>query len=533
MSENAWLIAAVVLYFGVMLAIGWYSYRKTTKYDDYVLGDRGLHPFVAAISAGASDMSGWLLMGLPGALFVTGLSEMWIAIGLLLGTWANWAFVAPRIRSYSEVAQNSITMPSFFENRVQDRSRVLRLLAAAIIIFFFTFYVSSGMVAGGRYFESTFQGDYLTGMLIVGGITVLYTLVGGFLAVSYTDVVQGLLMFGALLIVPIMALFALDNPADIFSFAAENPYGPHTEPNETYFNMIAGVSAVTIIGNLAWGLGYFGQPHIISRFMALRSPAQAKQARFYGVLWVTLCFAGSIATGVIATAYFGQKAANVTDTTSYETVFLDLTRILFHPFIAGIILTAVLAAIMSTMSSQLLVTASALVEDVYRVFGKKAKGTTLLLGSRIMVLAVAFVAILLAINPSDSILGLVGFAWAGFGSAFGPVVLASLYWKRLTAPGAIAGMATGAVVSFVWGNLDADWASIYEIVPGFISATVVMVVVSLLTRPRPEVAAEFDEAVAVSTYSAKHPSLSFQEARDAVSNTKASPEGTKRGSTAV
>ncbi|MHA2788692.1 sodium/proline symporter PutP [Corynebacterium sp. S7] len=530
MSENAWMILAIVLYFGVMLAIGWYSYRKTDKYDDYVLGDRGLHPFVAALSAGASDMSGWLLMGLPGALFVSGMSEVWIIIGLLIGTWANWKYVAPRLRTYSEVANNSITLPSFFGNRVHDSSQILRLLAAAIIIFFFTFYVSSGMVAGGRYFESTFQGDYLTGMLIVGGITVLYTFVGGFLAVSYTDVVQGSLMFLALLIVPIMALFSLDNPADIFSFATENAYGPHNEPNETYFNLIAGVSAITIIGNLAWGLGYFGQPHIITRFMALRSPAEATSARRYGVFWVTMCFLGAIATAMISTVYFVEKDQPITDTTSYETIFLDLTRILFHPLIAGIILTAVLAAIMSTMSSQLLITSSALVEDIYRIFAKKqASGKTLLMASRMMVIVVAVVAILLAINPSDSILNLVGFAWAGFGSAFGPVVLASLYWKRLTSQGAIAGMATGAVVSFVWGNIDASWADLYEIVPGFLSATLVMIIVSLATKPHPAIAAEFDEAEAVAKFSEKHPKLSFQEARDAV----AMREGTKQESDAV
>ena len=204
------MILAIVLYFAAMLAIGYYSWRRTKKYDDFVLGGRGLPPFVAAISAGASDMSGWLLMGLPGALFVAGFSELWIVIGLLIGTWANWKWVAPRLRSYSEVAGNSITLPSFFENRTRDSSRVLRITAAIIIIFFFTFYVSSGMVAGGKYFESTFGGEYLTGMLIIGAVTVIYTFIGGFLAVSYTDVVQGMLMFIALLTVPIIALFALD-----------------------------------------------------------------------------------------------------------------------------------------------------------------------------------------------------------------------------------------------------------------------------------------------------------------------------------
>lgn len=512
MSDNFWLVLAIVLYFGLMVAIGFYSWRKTEKYDDYVLGDRGLSPLVAGLSAGASDMSGWLLMGLPGALFVAGMSELWIVIGLFVGTWANWKWIAPRLRAYTEVAKNSITLPSFFENRTHDTSRVLRFTAAVIIIFFFTFYVSSGMVSGGRYYESTFGGDYLHGVLIVGSITVLYTFIGGFLAVSYTDVVQGGLMFLALVTVPLMALFALDNPADIFSWATSNPYGPWEEGNPTYFNMIAGVSAATTVGNLAWGLGYFGQPHIVTRFMALRSPSEAKSARRTGTVWVAICYLGAIFTALVATVYFGQKSASVTDQTGFETVFLDLARIMFHPLIAGIVLTAVLAAIMSTMSSQLLITSSALIEDLYRIFNKNPNHTTLLVLSRAMVIAVALVGMALAINPSDTILGLVGFAWAGFGAAFGPVVVASLYWKRLTAPGAIAGMIVGAVTVFVWGSVDALSGAIYEIVPGVILASLAMVVVSVLTRPKPGVAEEFDRAAAATDYALAHPDEPFTEA---------------------
>lgn len=490
MTDNFWLVLAIVLYFGVMVAIGFYSWLQTKKYDDYVLADRGLSPFVAGLSAGASDMSGWLLMGLPGALFVSGMSELWIAIGLLLGSWCNWKWVAPKLRNYTEVANNSITLPSFFENRTHDSSRALRFAAAVIIIFFFTFYVSSGMVSGGRYYESTFGGDYTTGMLIVGSITVLYTFIGGFLAVSYTDVVQGALMFLALLIVPILALFAVDNPADFFSYATSNPYGPWPEGNPQYFNMIAGVSAATIIGNLAWGLGYFGQPHIVTRFMALRSASEAKAGRRTGIIWVTICFAGAVFTALVSTVYFGTTSATVTDQNGFETIFLDLARLLFHPLVAGIILTAVLAAIMSTMSSQLLITSSALIEDLYRIFKKEPSQTTLLVLSRLMVVLVAVVAMLLALNPSDTILGLVGFAWAGFGAAFGPVVLASLYWRRLTAPGALAGMIVGAVTVFVWGTYFGD--IIYEIVPGVAFATIAMVAVSLATTPKPGVEEEFD-----------------------------------------
>lgn len=501
-SDNTWFIIAIIIYMLVMVLIGFWSYRKTAQYDEYMLGGRGLNPFVAAMSAGASDMSGWLLMGLPGALYVTGMSELWIAIGLTIGAWANWMWVAPRLRSYTEVSRNSITLPSFFENRLRDHSRLLRIIAALIIIVFFTFYVSSGMVAGGVYWESTFGGDYLTGMMIVASVTVVYTFVGGFLAVSYTDAVQGTIMFFSLIIVPVFAILALNNPADIFSFAASNDYGPYTdgEGNPTYFSMITGVSVAAIIGNIAWGLGYFGQPHIVVRFMALRSPAEAKQGRRIGISWMILCLIGATFTAMAATVFFAQNPDfSVTDTRAYESVFLDLARVLFHPLIAGLVLTAVLAAIMSTMSSQLLVTASSLIEDLLHVVKKDGLSQkTLLTLSRATVIILAIIAGVMAVNPSDSILGLVGFAWAGFGSAFGPIILAMLYWKRLNAPGAIAGMITGAVVSIVWGST-ALGDIIYEIVPGFALATIAMVIVSLATKaPSQEITDEFDTAVRLS-----------------------------------
>lgn len=498
MSDNTWFIIAIVIYMLVMVLIGYWSYRKTEKYDDYMLAGRGLNPFVAAMSAGASDMSGWLLMGLPGALFVTGMSELWIAVGLTIGAWANWMWVAPRLRSYSEVSANSITLPSFFENRLRDKSRVLRIVAALIIIVFFTFYISSGMVAGGVYWESTFGGDYLVGMAIVAGVTVLYTFIGGFLAVSYTDVVQGSIMFVSLIIVPVMAYFALANPGDIWSFATSNDYGPHVDGigNPTYFSMISGISAAAIIGNLGWGLGYFGQPHIVVRFMALRTPAEAKQGRRIGISWMILCLIGATFTAIISTVFFAQNTEySITDTRAYESIFLDLARVLFHPLIAGLILTAVLAAIMSTMSSQLLVTASSLIEDLLKVAKKDSLSErTLIMLSRGTVIILAVIAAAMAVNPSDSILNLVGFAWAGFGSAFGPIILASLYWKRLNAPGAIAGMITGAVVSIAWG-MSPLGDTLYEIIPGFASAAIVLVIVSLMTKePSQEILNEFETA---------------------------------------
>ncbi|MBZ8177049.1 sodium/proline symporter PutP [Corynebacterium poyangense] len=503
MTQQNWFVIAIVLYMALMLAIGYWSYRQTDKYDDYVLGGRGLPPFAAALSAGASDMSGWLLMGLPGALFVSGLSELWIAIGLLIGSWCAWKWVAPRLRAYSEVSSNSITLPSFFENRLKDSSRSLRICAAFIIILFFTFYVSSGMVSGGRYFEATFGGDYLTGMLIVAAVTVGYTFVGGFLAVSYTDMVQGLIMFASLIIVPVMALFALDHPSDIFSWATHHDYGPYTDGtgNPSYFNMIAGVSALTIIGNLSWGLGYLGQPHVVVRYMALRTPQEAKAGRRYGIGWMGLSMFGAVFVALTATVFFSQHPNyTITDQKAYETIFLDMGRLLFHPLIAGLVLTAVLAAIMSTMSSQLLVVSSSLIEDLFRIFQKKLPAEHVMINlSRTAVVLVAVIAGLMAVHPQDSILGLVSFAWAGFGCAFGPLMLASLYWRRLSTAGAISSMITGTVVVLVWGMTGLSDV-IYEMVPGFIAASIVLVVVSLMTyRENQEVTSEFRQAEALAT----------------------------------
>lgn len=520
MQDSTWYVVAMIIYLLAMAAIGFWSYKQTDQYDDYVLGGRGLHPFVAALSAGASDMSGWLLMGLPGALFLTGMSELWMAIGLLVGAWANWKWVAPRLRSYSEIAGNSITVPSFFENRLHDKSRLLRVLSAAIIIFFFTFYVSSGMVSGGRYFESTFGGDYLVGMLIVAAVTVFYTFVGGFLAVSYTDTVQGLLMFASLIIVPIMAIMALDDPGQIFSFAANNPYatgGVIENPN--YFSLFSGVSAAVIIGNLAWGLGYFGQPHIIVRFMALRKPSDARAGRFYGIGWMLLSLIGAVFVALAGTVFFTQTNHSITDQENYETIFLDMAQVMFHPLFAGLVLTAVLAAIMSTMSSQMLVVSTSLIEDLFLIFAKKKPSQDVLINlSRTAVVAIAIIATVLAINPSDSILGLVGFAWAGFGSAFGPLVLLSLYWKRLNSTGAIAGMVTGAIVAIGWGMSPLSDA-LYELVPGFAISLIATVVVSLVTKaPEPKVMAEFEEASKLAKLVEENKNLDFEQAAERVQN---------------
>ncbi|WCZ32298.1 sodium/proline symporter PutP [Corynebacterium massiliense] len=515
MDSSTWYVIAIIIYLFAMLAIGYWSYKQTDEYDDYVLGGRGLHPFVAALSAGASDMSGWLLMGLPGALFFHGFSEIWMALGLVIGAWTNWKLVAPRLRAYSEVAGNSITVPSFFENRLHDKSRSLRIIAALIIIFFFTFYVSSGMVSGGRYFESTFGGNYLMGMFIVAAVTVVYTFVGGFLAVSYTDMVQGLLMFASLIIVPIMAAVSLQNPAEIFSFAAENPYSHAHLENPNFFSIFAGVSAGVIIGNFCWGLGYFGQPHIIIRFMALRTPSDARQGRFYGVTWMFLSVIGAIFVALVGTVFFTQNDYKITDQENFETIFLDMAQVMFHPLPAGLVLTAVLAAIMSTTSSQLLAVSTSLIEDLAKIFLKRTPSQSTLINlSRTMVLCIAVIAALMAISPSDSILALVGFAWAGFGAAFGPLVLYSLYWRRLNVPGAVSGMVVGALTTVIWGMSPLSDV-LYEIVPGFLLSAIVTYVVSISTgQPDPRVKEEFDHATELSRLVEENKNLDFEEAAE-------------------
>ncbi|MCW4467062.1 sodium/proline symporter PutP [Glutamicibacter sp. MNS18] len=477
MSDHTFQMIAIAFYMCVMLGIGYFAYRRTSNIDDYMLADRGLKPWVAALSAGASDMSGWLLMGLPGAIYITGLHEAWIAIGLVIGAWLNWKFVAPRLRSYTAISQNAITIPSFFEKRLKDRKHLLRIASALIILVFFTFYVSSGMVAAGKFFQASFEWPYLNGMLFVAGITLLYTLFGGFLGASLTDVAQGLLMFAALIAVPVVAVIQIGDFATLGSKI--------TDVNPQAFNLFSSfddthwvLAVVAIISTAAWGLGYFGQPHIIVRFMALRSPAEATVARRIGISWMILTAAGAIGTALIGVAYFADEPLS---TANSETVFLLLSQIFFHPLVAGLVLAAVLAAIMSTMSSQMIVCSSALVEDLYNIMGRKSSPKTLVVLGRTGVLVIAIVAAILALNPESSILELVAFAWAGFGGAFGPIILLSLYWRKLTAVGAFAGMVTGAVTVFIWGNVSVLSGAMYEIVPGFLLNLLVAWLVSRST----------------------------------------------------
>lgn len=495
--SNNWQLSAVILYFIAMLAIGLWASHKNKNLDDYMLAGRRMKPSVAALSAGASDLSGWLVMGLPGAIMLTGLVEMWMVIGLVIGCWLNWKIVAPRLRVYTEVAKNSITIPSFLENRFKDRTHILRVACGIIILVFFTFYVSSGMVSGGKFFESAFGSTYIWGMLLVAVITVIYTLFGGFLGASLTDVVQGLLMFAALVAVPIVCIFVMGGWGELVdSLRSANS----TVEGANYLNLFANVTWIGVISSVAWGLGYFGQPHIIVRFMSMRSEKEAHIGRRIGVSWMAICCLGAVMTAITGVAYMQANPGLALN--DPETVFLVMADILFHPFVAGLVLAAVLAAIMSTVSSQLIVCSSALVEDLYKMVGKEKAPHQMVWLGRIGVVVVSIAAALLAMNPESSVLELVSFAWAGFGSAFGPVIILALFWRKYTNWGALTSVVGGAAIAVIWYLLPSDalggLGALYELVPGFLLGVIGGWIVSKLTYdPTTEdaqaVNAEFDE----------------------------------------
>ena len=477
-------------YIVAMVVIGLFAYRATNSFDDYILGGRRLGSFVTALSAGASDMSGWLLMGLPGAIYLSGLSEMWIAIGLIIGAWLNWLLVAGRLRVHTEVQNNALTLPDYFSNRFNDHKKVLRVVSAFVILIFFAIYCASGMVAGARLFESMFGMSYESALWISAIATISYVFIGGFLAVSWTDTIQATLMIFALLLTPVVAVLSLGDMATVH--AALEVARPQA------YSLFSDLSAVAIISLIAWGLGYFGQPHILVRFMAADSVKSIPNARRMGMVWMILCLGGAVAAGFFGIAYFQiHPELAVTVNQNSETVFMELTKILFNPWIAGIVLAAILAAVMSTLSCQLLVCSSTLTEDFYKAFIRKnASQKELVWVGRLMVLLIAVLAIALASNPESQVLGLVAYAWAGFGAAFGPLILLSLFWKRMNLAGALAGMIVGAVVVILWKNIPvfAD-TKIYEIIPGFISAMIAIIVFSLITRaPEQDVIDRFEEA---------------------------------------
>ncbi len=469
-----------IIYLAGMLAIGVWAYRQTNSLSDYILGGRKLGPWPSALSAGASDMSGWLLLGLPGAAFASGLGAGWIGVGLLIGTYLNWLIVAPRLRTMSYNAGDSLTLPQYFANRFEDHP-ALRLIAAIFILLFFLFYTSSGLVAGGKLFESVFGLDYTLAVLIGTVAIVSYTLFGGFLAVSWTDLVQGLLMAAALVLVPILALNSMD-------MSLTESLG---DRSGDMLSLWAGAGGtIGIISSLAWGLGYFGQPHILARFKAIESREAVKSARRIGVTWTAIGLAGAMAVGVIGHGYF---QGNLGDG---ETVFIVLVESVFHPVVAGFLLAAILAAIMSTADSQLLVSSSALTEDFYRaIFNPNADSQSLVKIGRIAVVIIALVAFFISLDENSVVLELVSYAWAGFGAAFGPAVILSLFWKRMNRQGCLAGIIVGGATVVIW-DLVGTPLGLYEIVPGAILSTIAILVVSNATpAPSKKMEEVFDSSI--------------------------------------
>ena len=478
---NHHTLLAFVAYLCGMILIGAMAWRATRTLSDFVIGGRRLGGLVTALSAGASGMSGWLLLGLPGAFYALGLTQVWMVIGLTIGAYVNWTVVAGRLRRVSQRAGNALTLSAYFEHRFDDRSRLLRIVCAAVTLLFFTIYTASGLVGGAILFSATFGLTYQTALWIGAVMIVSYTFLGGFLAVSWTDVVQGLLMLVALILVPVAAIQELGGwNATIDATGALAP---------GHLSAFPDLSALSTLSLLAWGLGYFGQPHILARFMAMKSADVMPQARALGMGWMILCLLGAMAVGVVGVAYFAQGPLD-----NPETAFIQMTRSLFSPWIAGVILAAVLAAIMSTADSQLIVSASAVAEDFYRPFIRPlASDRELVWIARASVVGIAAIALAIGLDPESRVLDIVAYAWAGLGAGFGPSVLMSLTWRRMTRNGALAGMIGGAVTVVVWATLDGGIFDLYEILPGFVVGVAAIILFSLLEPPPPNAQIFFAE----------------------------------------
>ena len=489
-----------IIYILGMLVIGYYYYRKNDSIEDYFLGGRTLNPYVTALSAQASDMSGWLLMGFPGALYAGGFNAMWIGIGLAIGTYLNWQFTAKRLRRYTEVV-DAITIADFFENRFKDKSRSLRIVSAVVILVFFTIYVSSGLVAGGILFESVLNINYQLAVFLSVIIIGLYTFLGGFKAVSWTDFIQGSLMFIALLIVPLLVINMVGGFGEVWTQVAEvNPdllkAGKLVEYNLAEKVMWTsgpqagdGLTFIGLISLLGWGLGYFGMPHILVRFMGIKSAKQLPISQLVGVSWVVISLIGAVLVGIMGIIVLPEPLANT------EMVFLSMLQELFNPWLAGIFLAAVLAAIMSTIDSQLLVSSSALAEDFYKsLFRPDASQKELLWISRAAVALITIIGVFFALS-GGSILDIVSYAWAGLGASFGPAILFSLFWRKASRNGVLAGIITGGLVVILWKKLFA-FTGLYEIIPAFILSSLIIYIVSKFgDGPTEEVEKEFETAM--------------------------------------
>lgn len=465
-------IVAFLAYVAIVLSIGVYAYLKTKNATDYFLGGRELSPTVTAISAGASDMSGWVLLGLPGYAYLAGLEAAWISLGLVIGVAANWGLMAKRLRIYSEQLDDAVTLPTYLQRRFADKTPWLKSISSLSILLFFLFYVGSGLIAGGKLFNEVFGFDYHIAVFVSVALILFYTLFGGFLAVSWTDVFQGLLMLLALVCVPVLVISqagGLDEFTAQISLKNPQLLNVFTDINGDALGWLAIVSA------MGWGLGYFGQPHILARFMAIRSAAETGKAASIGVTWAFLCYLLAILVGLSGVAYLPGVIPDS------EKVFIALTGLIFHPLIAGILLAAILAAIMSTVDSQLLVCSSSLAEDLYPLVVKKqlSPEERLQVG-RVAVVILALMATLLAMEPDSKVLDVVSYAWAGLGASLGPAILISLYWRKMTARGALAGVFVGGATVIIWPQFEGGIFELYSLVPGFGVSALAVVVGSLI-----------------------------------------------------
>lgn len=497
---NGLVIFSMACYMALVVGIGIYYSRKSRTSDDYFIGGRGLGPWVTAMSAEASDMSSWLLMGLPGLAYLRGFGDAgWTAIGLILGTYFNWKFVAARLRKYSQVSNNSITIPDFFSNRFRDSKNILMTISSIMIIIFFTVYTASGFAACGKLFNNVFGSNYHMAMIICGLVIVAYTFVGGFLAASTSDFLQGILMSVSIIIILIVGTVKAGGIGNVIEHARSlpgyldvfNSYDVATGTKTTYGFM-------SIISGLAWGLGYFGVPHILIRFMAISSSKEIKKSRSIAMIWVVISLCVATCIGFVGkTLSFQGQLPELMDKSSSETIFILMTNTFLLPIFAGVVLSGILAATMSTSDSQLLMVSSSVGSNLFKkLFKKDATDKQIMFVSKLTIIIVAIFSVILAWDPNSSVFDLVSYAWAGFGGAFGPLVLFSLFWKRTTLNGAIAGMVGGGSLSIIWSlwlkNLGGIF-EIYELLPAFAFASLLIVVVSLLGKePSKEIQDEFE-----------------------------------------
>ncbi len=480
------VLSCFVVYLALLLAVGVYSYTRSSTFSEYILGDRGLGKWTTALSAQASDMSGWLLMGLPGALYLSGLCEAWIAIGLGIGTYLNWRFIAYRLRVFSESLDNALTMPEYLSNRFHDKKNVLKTVTAIFITIFFLLYTASAIVAGAKLFSTVFNFTYMQALLVGWALIMFYTLIGGFFAVCWTDFIQGSLMFIALLIVPTTMFVMLGNWSEISALLADaGPTYLKFSGSETGFDL------KSIASNLAWGLGYFGMPHIVVRFMAIKNPKELKQSRIIATIWVAVTLTAAIMVGILGRAFVAQYGLGFTNADA-ESIFLVVIDYIFPSAIAGFLLAAVLSATMSTADSQLLVSASSISNDLVKSFKKNISEKSLLWISRLSVLAIALLALVIALDPNNSVMNLVSNGWAGLGGAFSAVMLFSLFWRKTSFKGAVTGIIVGGSTVILWLMFGAN-TGIYALLPGFIFSSLSIIVVSLLA---PDLESEqlFDKA---------------------------------------